>query len=69
MSCNKKCITNGVRCTNLDCSQSNHKNTYEMHELVSKVVITPNCSSVMLQCINSWSLKPSSFKINKWEVV
>lgn len=61
-------MVNGV-CMNRGCSHSGDKNRYPFHELISKVIVTPDCSSGMLKQINSWSLKPSTFKITEWETV
>ena len=75
MSCNDKmCIDRDKKhpllCTNLGCSHSAGRYTFPLHELVSKIIITPECSSGTMKKIEKWQLKPSSFKIgDEWQIV
>jgi hypothetical protein len=67
----KKCLDRLVNshhfCTNSGCSHSAHKNTFPIHEMVSKIIITADCSSDMIKKLQSWRLRPTSFKINSWQ--
>jgi hypothetical protein len=57
-------------CVNKNCSHSSFEGRHPLHSLISKVVITANCSSRMLQKIEEFQLRPAMFRINNtWQSV
>lgn len=55
-------------CTNRDCSVSAEPGEYLLSEMVSKIVITPNCSSEIVRHLDQFMLKPSLWNLDgKWQ--